>query len=159
IVLGAALHGRVSRREREEAVALAERYGLAGFVDHFPHALSGGMRQRVALMRTLALHTDVLLLDEPFGALDSQTRLRMQQWLLDVWSDLGRTIVFITHDVDEAIFLSDRVLVMSVRPGHIRASFQVPIARPRKVEVLTSEPFTELKRELLALLYGETIST
>jgi ABC-type nitrate/sulfonate/bicarbonate transport system ATPase subunit len=157
IVLGAALHGRVSRREREEAVALAERYGLAGFVDHFPHALSGGMRQRVALMRTLAFHKDVMLLDEPFGALDSQTRLRMQQWLLDVWADHGRTILFITHDVDEAIFLSDRVHVMSARPGHIRASFEIELDRPRGFELLTSDAFTELKKEILNLIYSETL--
>ncbi|MFN2628635.1 MAG: ABC transporter ATP-binding protein [Gaiellaceae bacterium] len=157
IVLGASLHGRVGRRERDEAVGLAERYGLGEFVDHYPHALSGGMRQRVALMRTLAFHRDVMLLDEPFGALDSQTRLRMQQWLLQVWSDLGRTIVFITHDVDEAIFLSDRVLVMSARPGHIRASFDVALRRPRDFELLTSDAFTEMKREILGLLYSETI--
>ena len=157
IVLGASLHGRVSRRERDEAVGLAERYGLGEFVNHYPHALSGGMRQRVALMRTLAFHKDVMLLDEPFGALDSQTRLRMQQWLLEVWSALGRTIVFITHDVDEAIFLSDRVLVMSARPGHIRASFDVALPRPRGFELLTSDPFTEMKREILGLLYSETI--
>ena len=157
IVLGAALHGRVSRREREEAIALAERYGLAGFVDHFPHALSGGMRQRVALMRTLAFHKDVMLLDEPFGALDSQTRLRMQQWLLDVWADHGRTILFITHDVDEAIFLSDRVHVMSARPGHIRASFEIELDRPRGFELLTSDAFTELKKEILNLIYSETL--
>jgi ABC-type nitrate/sulfonate/bicarbonate transport system ATPase subunit len=157
IVLGAALHGRVSRREREEAIALAERYGLAGFVDHFPHALSGGMRQRVALMRTLAFHKDVMLLDEPFGALDSQTRLRMQQWLLDVWADHGRTILFITHDVDEAIFLSDRVHVMSARPGHIRASFEIELDRPRGFELLTSDSFTELKKEILNLIYSETL--
>ncbi len=130
IVLGAALHGRVSRREREEAVALAERYGLAGFVDHF---------------------------DEPFGALDSQTRLRMQQWLLDVWADHGRTILFITHDVDEAIFLSDRVHVMSARPGHIRASFEIELDRPRGFELLTSDAFTELKKEILNLIYSETL--
>jgi len=157
IVLGAALHGRVSRRNREEATALAERYGLAGFVDHYPHALSGGMRQRVALMRTLAFHKDVMLLDEPFGALDSQTRLRMQQWLLDVWADQGRTILFITHDVDEAIFLSDRVHVMSARPGHIRASFEIGLDRPRSFELLTSDAFTELKREILGLIYSETL--
>jgi ABC-type nitrate/sulfonate/bicarbonate transport system ATPase subunit len=157
IVLGASLHGRVSRREREEAIALAERYGLAGFIDHFPHALSGGMRQRVALMRTLAFHKDVMLLDEPFGALDSQTRLRMQQWLLDVWADHGRTILFITHDVDEAIFLSDRVHVMSARPGHIRASFEIELDRPRGFELLTSDAFTELKKEILNLIYSETL--
>ena len=115
------------------------------------------MRQRVALMRTLAVHRDVMLLDEPFGALDSQTRLRMQQWLLDVWADQGRTVVFITHDVDEAIFLSDRVLVMSARPGRIRASFDVPLARPREFGLLTSDAFTQLKREILELLYSETL--
>jgi ABC-type nitrate/sulfonate/bicarbonate transport system ATPase subunit len=157
IVLGASLHGRVSRAERAEAVELAQRYGLADFVDHYPHALSGGMRQRVALMRTLAFHKDVMLLDEPFGALDSQTRLRMQQWLLEVWQQEGRTILFITHDVDEAIFLSDRVLVMSARPGHIRAEFDVPLARPRGFELLTSDEFTDLKREILSLIYSETI--
>jgi len=157
IVLRASLTGRATKRDRAEAVALAERYGLGEFVDHYPHALSGGMRQRVALMRTLAVHKDVMLLDEPFGALDSQTRLRMQQWLLDVWEQEGRTVVFITHDVDEAIFLSDRVLVMSARPGHIRAEFDVPLARPRGFELLTSEGFTELKRRILELLYSETI--
>jgi NitT/TauT family transport system ATP-binding protein len=157
IVLGASLHGRVTRRDREEAVALATRYGLGEFVDHYPHALSGGMRQRVALMRTLAFHKDVMLLDEPFGALDSQTRLRMQQWLLAVWGDQGRTILFITHDVDEAIFLSDRVHVMSARPGHIRASFEIPLERPRGFELLTSDEFTELKREILGLIYSETL--
>jgi ABC-type nitrate/sulfonate/bicarbonate transport system ATPase subunit len=157
IVLGASLHGRVTRRDREEAVALATRYGLGEFVDHYPHALSGGMRQRVALMRTLAFHKDVMLLDEPFGALDSQTRLRMQQWLLAVWADQGRTILFITHDVDEAIFLSDRVHVMSARPGRIRASFEIPLERPRGFELLTSDEFTELKREILGLIYSETL--
>jgi ABC-type nitrate/sulfonate/bicarbonate transport system ATPase subunit len=115
------------------------------------------MRQRVALMRTLAFHKDVMLLDEPFGALDSQTRLRMQQWLLDVWVHEGRTILFITHDVDEAIFLSDRVLVMSARPGHIRAEFPIDLPRPRGFELLTSDSFTELKREILGLIYSETI--
>jgi ABC-type nitrate/sulfonate/bicarbonate transport system ATPase subunit len=127
------------------------------FVDHYPHALSGGMRQRVALMRTLAFHKDVMLLDEPFGALDSQTRLRMQQWLLDVWADQARTILFITHDVDEAIFLSDRVHVMSARPGAIRASFDIGLPRPRSFELLTSDAFTDLKREILALIYSETL--
>jgi ABC-type nitrate/sulfonate/bicarbonate transport system ATPase subunit len=157
IVLGAALHGRVARKERAEAVLLAERYGLGEFIDHYPHALSGGMRQRVALMRTLAFHKDVMLLDEPFGALDSQTRLRMQQWLLEVWAAERRTVLFITHDVDEAIFLSDRVLVMSRRPGRLRASFEIPLPRPRGFELLTSDGFTDLKREILGLIYTETL--
>jgi NitT/TauT family transport system ATP-binding protein len=157
IVLGAALHGRVTRKDRAEAVALAQRYGLGEFVDHYPHALSGGMRQRVALMRTLAFHKDVMLLDEPFGALDSQTRLRMQQWLLEVWGAERRTVFFITHDVDEAIFLSDRVLVMSRRPGRIRASFDIPLPRPRGFELLTSDAFNDLKRDILPLIYSETL--
>jgi NitT/TauT family transport system ATP-binding protein len=157
IVLAASLHGRVTGRDRREAVALAERYGLGEFVDHYPHALSGGMRQRVALMRTLAFHKDVMLLDEPFGALDSQTRLRMQQWLLDVWADQRRTVLFVTHDVDEAIFLSDRVLVMSARPGEVRASFEITLARPRLFGLLTTDAFTELKRQILELLYSETV--
>ena len=156
IVLGASLHGRVTRRDREEAIALARRYGLGDFVDHYPHALSGGMRQRVALMRTLAFHKDVMLLDEPFGALDSQTRLRMQQWLLEVWAEQQRSVLFITHDVDEAIFLSDRVHVMSARPGSIRATFEIDLPRPRSFQILTSPEFTDLKREILALIYSET---
>ena len=157
IVLGASLTGRVTRKDKEEAVALARRYGLGEFVDHYPHALSGGMRQRVALMRTLAVHKDVMLLDEPFGALDSQTRLRMQQWLLDVWHDQERTVLFITHDVDEAIFLSDRVHVMSARPGAFRASFDIDLPRPRSIDILTSDAFIEMKREILRLIYSETL--
>jgi ABC-type nitrate/sulfonate/bicarbonate transport system ATPase subunit len=155
VVLGAALTRGATDRDEAEARELAERYGLAGFQDHYPHALSGGMRQRVALMRTLAVHTDVLLLDEPFGALDSQTRLEMQQWLLEVWDELDRTVLFVTHDVDEAIFLADRVLVMSPRPGRIAAEVDVSIPRPRRLEALTSPAFTALKRRLLDLLYGQ----
>jgi ABC-type nitrate/sulfonate/bicarbonate transport system ATPase subunit len=154
IVLGAALTGGVTERDRAEAWTLAARYGLGDFVDHYPHALSGGMRQRVALMRTLAVHRDVLLLDEPFGALDSQTRLEMQRWLLEVWSELDRTVLFVTHDVDEAVFLADRVVVMTPRPGRIEAEIDVAIPRPRGLETLTSPGFMELKRRVLGLLYG-----
>ena len=154
VVLGAALTRRVSERDEAEARELATRYGLAGFLDHYPHALSGGMRQRVALMRTLAVHTDVLLLDEPFGALDSQTRLEMQRWLLEVWDELDRTVLFVTHDVDEAVFLADRVLVMSPRPGRIAADIPVTIPRPRDLATLTAPDFMTLKRRILGLLYG-----
>jgi ABC-type nitrate/sulfonate/bicarbonate transport system ATPase subunit len=153
IVLGAALTRGVGRRDREEAESLATRYGLGEFLRHYPHALSGGMRQRVALMRTLALHADVLLLDEPFGALDSQTRLDMQLWLLSVCEDLNATIMFVTHDVDEAIFLADRLVVMSPRPGRIVADVGIPLGRPRDMEILTSPSFIELKREALRLLH------
>ena len=111
------------------------------------------MRQRVALMRTLAMHRDVMLLDEPFGALDSQTRLSMQQWLLDVWAEQKRTIVFVTHDIDEAIFLADRVMVMSPRPGRIQESLTVPIERPRPMSCLTSKTFSTLKARILELIF------
>jgi ABC-type nitrate/sulfonate/bicarbonate transport system ATPase subunit len=113
------------------------------------------MRQRVALMRTLAFHRDLLLLDEPFGALDAQTRLEMQQWLLKVWADTRRTTIFITHDVDEAIFLADRVLVMSPRPGRVERILEVDLPRPRTVDVLTSPSFIETKREIMSMLYTE----
>jgi ABC-type nitrate/sulfonate/bicarbonate transport system ATPase subunit len=153
IVLGAALTGRATKADRTAARELAARYGLGDFVDHYPHALSGGMRQRVALMRTLAFHKDVLLLDEPFGALDAQTRLEMQQWLLQVWADSGRTILFITHDVDEAVFLADRVVVMSARPGRIQAVHEVAVPRPRTVDTLMTPEFMDLKSQVLSGLY------
>ena len=155
IVLGAALTRGVTADEEADARALAVRYGLGEFLDHYPHGLSGGMRQRVALMRTLAVRRDVLLLDEPFGALDSQTRLEMQRWLLKVWSELDRTVLFVTHDVDEAIFLADRVVVMTPRPGRIEAEIPVTIFRPRGLETLTSPEFITLKRRVLELLYQE----
>jgi ABC-type nitrate/sulfonate/bicarbonate transport system ATPase subunit len=155
ITLGARLHGRVSRGELRAGIALAERYGLGEFVHHYPHALSGGMRQRVALMRTLAISRDIMLLDEPFGALDSQTRLEMQRWLLSVWQEQHRTIVFVTHDIDEAIFLADRVVVMTPRPGQVREILEVDVPRPRALEVLTSAPFSALKARILSLIYDQ----
>ncbi|MGH3412048.1 MAG: ABC transporter ATP-binding protein [Marmoricola sp.] len=154
IVLGAALTRGASRRDRREAAELARRYGLGEFLHHYPHALSGGMRQRVALMRTLALRADMLLLDEPFGALDAQTRLDMQRWLLEVCHDLTATILFVTHDVDEAIFLSDRVAVMTGRPGSVRHVIDVDLPRPRDLHTLTTARFTELKRRALDTLHG-----
>lgn len=153
IVLGAALRRRVTREDKERAAELATRYGLGEFLNHYPRALSGGMRQRVAFMRTLALEADVLLLDEPFGALDAQTRLEMQMWLLSVCEDLNATILFITHDVDEAIFLSDRVVVFTGRPGSIAADLTIDTPRPRGIDVLTTPEFIERKRRALELLH------
>lgn len=154
IVLGASLRHGATRKDREDAATLAGQYGLGEFLHHYPHALSGGMRQRVAFMRTLALKADVLLLDEPFGALDAQTRLDMQIWLLSVCRGLNATILFVTHDVDEAIFLSDRVAVMTGRPGRITADIAVGLPRPRGIGTLTSPDFTGVKRQALALLHG-----
>jgi ABC-type nitrate/sulfonate/bicarbonate transport system ATPase subunit len=153
ITLGSSLSGRVSAEQHRNGVALAQRYGLGDFVHHYPHALSGGMRQRVALMRTLATAQDLMLLDEPFGALDSQTRLDMQRWLLSVWKEQQRTIVFVTHDIDEAIFLADRVVVMTPRPGRVREVLPVDLPRPRSIDVLTSAPFSTLKARILSLIY------
>ncbi|QCR35895.1 ABC transporter ATP-binding protein [Nissabacter sp. SGAir0207] len=155
IVLGATLKGGASEAQRRAGVALARRYGLGDFINHYPAALSGGMRQRVALMRTLAMQHDVMLLDEPFGALDSQTRLSMQQWLLTVWEEQRRTVVFVTHDIDEAIFLADRVVVMTPRPGRVNAVFPVELARPRPLSCLTSAPFMALKQQILGLIYQD----
>ena len=154
ITLGAALTRRLTKRDREQAAALAARYGLGDFLNHYPHAMSGGMRQRVALMRTLAFAREVMLLDEPFGALDSQTRMEMQQWLLRVWAEQQSTILFVTHDVDEAIFLADRVVVMSARPGRIEREFHVGLDRPRELATLTHPRFTALKHDILALIYA-----
>ncbi len=155
ITLAASLTRRVTAEDRAQAQAQAERYGLGDFLHHYPRTLSGGMRQRVALMRTLATNQSLLLLDEPFGALDAQTRLDMQQWLLEIWADLGKTVVFVTHDVDEALFLSDRVLVMSPRPGRVVADLTVDVARPRTLATLTDPSFIELKRRVLGLLHRE----
>ena len=129
-----------------------QRYGLSGFEYLYPNALSGGMRQRAALLRTLLFDTDVILLDEPFGALDAQTKLQMQEWLLGLWADFGKTVVFVTHDIEEAIYLSDEVHVMATRPGRIVESMPVPIARPRERSATLTPEFMAIKQRCLALL-------
>ncbi len=154
ITMVARLTRKVTLADRDEARQIAERYGLGDYLDHYPTALSGGMRQRVAFMRTLVTRHQLLLLDEPFGALDAQTRLDMQRLLLDVWRESGRTVLFITHDVDESIFLSDRILVMSPRPGRIVADLANTLARPREIDILTDPTFVELKSQILRLLHG-----
>ena len=123
--------------------------GLSDFKNHLPVQLSGGMRQRVGIARILTLGSRVLLMDEPFGALDAQTRLTMQELLLSVWQKLKPTVVFVTHDIDEALFLADTIYVMSARPGRIQARLTVPLARPRSIEDTTSESFNSMKREIL----------
>jgi ABC-type nitrate/sulfonate/bicarbonate transport system ATPase subunit len=140
------------RQARETALPLLRRYGLAGFERAYPSALSGGMRQRAALLRTLLFDTDVILLDEPFGALDAQTKLQMQEWLLELWSDFGKTVIFVTHDVEEAIFLSDEVHVMGTRPGRIVETLDVSLPRPRLRSCTTTPAFMALKERCLELL-------
>jgi ABC-type nitrate/sulfonate/bicarbonate transport system ATPase subunit len=140
---------------RRRALDLFPRFGLEGFERRYPAALSGGMRQRAALLRTFLTDRGVLLLDEPFGALDAITRAEMQTWLLDVWASFRRTVVLVTHDVDEALYLADRVYVMTPRPGTVRTEISVPIARPRVYdEVVTSAAFAALKHRVLSALHG-----
>jgi ABC-type nitrate/sulfonate/bicarbonate transport system ATPase subunit len=154
VVLGLEIGG--VRKKTAQAIArpLLTTYGLGGFEGRYPAQLSGGMRQRVALLRTILFNRDIILLDEPFGALDAQTREHMQEWLLDLWDDFRKTVLFVTHDIDEAIYLSDRVVVMSARPGRIVSSFDVTLDRPRKPSVVTSAEFVRLKADARELLNG-----
>jgi ABC-type nitrate/sulfonate/bicarbonate transport system ATPase subunit len=155
VILGMEIQGVPLGEARERALPLLRRYGLSGFEYAYPNALSGGMRQRAALLRTLLFDTDVILLDEPFGALDAQTKLHMQEWLLGLWADFGKTVVFVTHDIEEAIYLSDEVHVMATRPGRIVESITVPIARPRQRHVTLTPEFIAIKERCLELLMAD----
>ena len=152
VILGPELAGGSREGAREEARALLPLFGLEGFEEAWPSALSGGMRQRAALLRTFLAGYDMLLLDEPFGALDALTRRVLQRWLLEVRTRFQKTILFITHDIDEALLLGDRVLVFSPRPGRIAADLAVDLPHPRGEETALSGAFLELKREALGVL-------
>ena len=154
VVFGPKLAG--AKRAEYEGLAreLLGTVGLTGFERHLPDQLSGGMKQRVGIARALLMRPQVLLMDEPFGALDAQTRLQMQALLLDVWERYRKTIVFITHDIDEAILLADTVYVMSARPGRIQARIPVHLPRPRGLALLTEPEFNALKREIFELIQG-----
>jgi len=158
VILGMEIQGVPRSEARERAMPLLQRYGLAGFERNYPNSLSGGMRQRAALLRTLLFDTDVILLDEPFGALDAQTKLRMQEWLMQLWSDFRKTVVFITHDVDEAIYLSDEIHVMGTRPGRILETIAIPLARPRARTSTLSPEFIAIKERCLKLLTADAPS-
>lgn len=153
VVLGMEIDGVGRAQAKARALPLLRRYGLGGFEDRYPGELSGGMRQRAALMRTMLCDRDVVLLDEPFAALDAQTRADMQEWLLDVWDDFKKTVVFVTHDVDEAVYLSDEIVTMSARPGRVIERLELDLARPRKRAIITSAPFADYKRHCFELLH------
>ena len=153
VTLGMEMEGTRRREARERARAELPRFGLSGFEDRWPKNLSGGMRQRAALLRTFLAGREVMLLDEPFGALDALTRQSMQEWLLDLWTADRKTIVFVTHDVDEAVYLSDTVHVMSGRPGRIQMSLRIELPRPRDFEMTLSPEFLAYKEKLLAPLH------
>jgi ABC-type nitrate/sulfonate/bicarbonate transport system ATPase subunit len=153
VVLGLECIGVGRAEARQRARAHMAKFGLAGFERRYPSALSGGMRQRAALLRTLLLDREVMLLDEPFGALDAITRNEMQEWLLSIWGEYRRTIIFITHDVEEAIYLSDRVYVMRGPPGRISAEVRIDLPRPRVYEDVVGLPeFAHTKQHLLRLV-------
>jgi ABC-type nitrate/sulfonate/bicarbonate transport system ATPase subunit len=151
-ILGPEVHGEDLAAARREARELLPLFGLDGFADSYPPALSGGMRQRVALLRTTLCRKDILLLDEPFGALDALTRNALQEWLLQVWQRFRYTVLFITHDVEEALFLSDQVYVLTARPAGVRAELAVPLPRPRTREMALSSEFAASKQQLLSAL-------
>ncbi len=157
-ILGLEVRGVPRREARERALALTGQFGLGGFEGLYPAALSGGMRQRVAFLRTILTERKVMLLDEPFGALDALTRGQMQEWLLDLWATYGKTIILVTHDVDEAVFVSDRVYVLTARPGRVKLVVPVDLPRPRSYDLLTTAPFTALKAQLLAAIREERAS-
>ncbi len=152
--LGLEVGGIKRRVARERARTLFAPFGLAGFEDAHPFELSGGMRQRAALLRTVVQDRPVLLLDEPFGALDSLTRTDMQSWLEGVRSRFDWTVLMITHDIREAVFLADRVVVLAARPARVRREVAVDLPRPRELEMITSGRFAAIEEELLGALRG-----
>ena len=156
VTLGAEVGGGDRAAARVRAVSLLPAFGLEGFSDALPHTLSGGMRQRAALLRTVLLDRPILLLDEPFGALDALTRAALQEWLLGIWERLKAAVLFVTHDVEEALWLSDRVYVMTRRPGAIQLDLPVGLPRPRTRAVRGTAEFAALKQRLLDALLADT---
>jgi NitT/TauT family transport system ATP-binding protein len=152
IAYGLKINGIPEAKRKEIVAQLIQEIGLSGFEDAYPETLSGGMQQRVAIARTLALRPAVILMDEPFGALDAQTRSEMQQLLLKVWDETASTILFVTHDVEEAIYLADRIFIMSAHPGTIIEDVQVPFDRPRDLSLKQRSEFHDLQNYVLGRL-------
>jgi ABC-type nitrate/sulfonate/bicarbonate transport system ATPase subunit len=145
VMLGQELHGK---RDKDRAMNMIERAGLKGYEDAYPEDLSGGMKQRVAFIRALVSPQSFLCLDEPFSALDEFTRLDMQKWLLSIWEEDLSSVLFVTHNIDEALFLSDRIIVLSTRPARVRKEFNVPFPRPRDKEILLTGEFLKWKTDI-----------
>lgn len=157
VEFGLKMQGMGKSHRESAARTLLGLAGLLAFENHYPDQLSGGMKQRVGIVRALATSPQMLLMDEPFGALDAQTRVVMQQILTNMWQRLRISVLFITHDIDEAIFLSDRVYVMTARPGRIKAVLEVSLARPRHAAMTSTPPYLALREELHALIREESI--
>ena len=152
LTLGLEVQGVKRAQARERVRPLVPIFGLEGFEDSYPFELSGGMRQRAALLRTVVQDRDVLLLDEPFGALDALTRTQMQAWLEQMWEEFRWTVLLITHDVREAVFLSDRIYVLSQRPATVVAEVEVPLPRPRTIDMVSDPVFAGIEAQLLKIL-------
>jgi NitT/TauT family transport system ATP-binding protein len=157
VVFGPKNRRQPAAEYRPRAAQIIEQVGLRGFEASYPAELSGGMRQRVGIARVLIMEPRVLLMDEPFGSLDAQTRSLMQELLLALWQRHQQTVLFITHDIEEALLLADRVCVMTARPGRIKKSIPVPMPRPRSIELTLSPEFNALRREVLALIREESV--
>ena len=154
VMFGPETNGHSRMEAERQALQWLALVGLEKFADAYPHQLSGGMKQRVAIVRALANQPRILLMDEPFGALDAQTRCRMQSHLLEIWRQIDITIVFITHDLEEAIFLADRILVLSPHPGQVQELIEVPVTRPRSAAQIVSPEFLATKMRLEELIYS-----
>jgi NitT/TauT family transport system ATP-binding protein len=159
VAFGLKMRGAPAAARRAAARDFLALVGLRGFERHYPAQLSGGMQQRAEIARALINQPRVIFMDEPFAALDAQTRFMMQELLLGVWERVGTTVVFVTHDIDEALFLGDRIFVMTSRPGRIRECITVPFPRPRALELTTAAPFVALKRHCMALVREETLKS
>jgi NitT/TauT family transport system ATP-binding protein len=153
VMFGPEVNGHGRAQAEREALQWLQLVGLEKFADSYPYQLSGGMKQRVAIVRALANQPRILLMDEPFAALDAQTRCRMQVHLLEIWRKIDVTIVFITHDLEEAIFLADRILVLSTHPGEVQELIEVPVPRPRSTAQLIAPEFIATKARLEELIH------
>jgi NitT/TauT family transport system ATP-binding protein len=149
--------GKNKREAKQAAEKYIELVGLQGFENSYPNELSGGMQQRVGLARALANDPHLLLMDEPFGSLDAQTRITMQELLLDIWAGTGKTVIFVTHDVEEAVFLADRIIVLTARPAQVKKEVIVSLARPRKYDIMTTAKYTNIKKEVFTAIREETL--
>lgn len=159
VELGLKIKG-ISKQERHELVNESlNRVGLYQHRYSYPHQLSGGMQQRASIVRALVNSPSVLLMDEPFGALDAQTRHMMQELLMEIWTDLRTTVLFVTHDIEEAVFLGDRILVMGVNPGHIKADLDISLKRPRHIDDMMTPEFTQLNRQVFEVIREETLKS